>query len=394
MLLALQLVVGALGAVALFATHTWALSDVTYYFDWTGQIVHRLLPYRDFFFDYPPLALPVLLVPRALTAFADITYGTYLVIFAACMAVLAAILGGTVRTVVRRMGDALPAGGLRRYTLAMLLSLPLLLVRFDLWPILFTGWAYLAALDRRPGFSGALLGIGAAAKLYPALLVPIFAGYWWYVDGRRASASHVFWALVAAFLALLPFILLAPDGLRETLTFQQGRGLQVETAAAGIFQLVAVLGGTPLEITHVTTYELGPDAVGGYLAVQPFLAGIVLVGTVVAAWRRFGRTAPASAPLVLAATSAAILIAFMLTNRALSPQHVFWLVPFAALMAGWRYALLATIFAATLVIFPLAYDGLLAQDLLPVLLLNLRNLLLLVLGAALLIRPARFEARA
>jgi hypothetical protein len=62
-----------------------------------------------------------------------------------------------------------------------------------------------------------------------------------------------------------------------------------------------------------------------------------------------------------------------------SIQYVVWLVPFAALLGGLRFWLAAAMVALTMPIHPLLYDELVAQEALPVLILNVRNALLVAL---------------
>jgi hypothetical protein len=60
-------------------------------------------------------------------------------------------------------------------------------LRFDVLPAVLAGGALLAA-RRRPWVTGALTGLGAAIKLWPALLIPFFLAN---RQGRKAAA----WAL-------------------------------------------------------------------------------------------------------------------------------------------------------------------------------------------------------
>jgi hypothetical protein len=387
--LTIHLVASLVLAFVLLADRQWALSDVAFYYDWSGLVARGEIPYRDFFFDYPPLALLPLMAPRVMTGLGDLAYGTYLILFAALMAILAVILSLVVRRYVARLRPLLAGAPLRRHLLAMTLAMPILFARFDLWPILLTALAFLAIVDRRPGLSGLLLGLGIAAKLYPVVLLPVFAGYSWFAGDKRGSLVLAGAAVLVAAASFIPFALMAPGGgLSETLRFQQDRGLQIETTAAGVLQLIAIGAADRPEIVHVTTYELVSDGVAAFLSIQPMIAAIALGGALLVGWYRLreARDLP-HAPLVLAGASVAVLLAFVLTNRALSPQHVYWLLPFVALLPWRRSALLLGALVTTLLVVPLLYDQLLAQDPVVVVVLNLRNALLLTLAIALLAWP-------
>ena len=58
-------------------------------------------------------------------------------------------------------------------------------LRFDMLPAVLAGGALLAA-RRRPWVTGALTGLGAAIKLWPALLIPSFLSY-------RRTANRPAW---------------------------------------------------------------------------------------------------------------------------------------------------------------------------------------------------------
>jgi uncharacterized membrane protein len=373
---------------ALFSANQWALSDVTFYFLWSGFVAEGEVPYRDFFFDYPPLSLPVLVLPRVVTGLAELTYGTYLVLFSTTMALLGLGLTGVVRRVVADLREFVDRDALVRHVIVMALALPVLLIRYDLWPILLTALAFLAAIKGRSTATGILLGIAIAAKLYPAVLLPIFAAYWWVSGERRDAIVVVATAALAVVIAIVPFALVADGGILETLRFQQERGLQIETLAGGVIQLLSLGSESQLEVVHTGTFELVSNGVASYLTVQPIIAvSVVGVAVVIGGYRLRQAAGTATAPHVLAAVSIAVILAFVLTNRVLSPQHVFWILPFTALLAGYRYFILLAVLGLTLMIFPLLYDRLLLQDAAVILLLNARNALLLGLAVVLLFLP-------
>ena len=99
------------------------------------------------------------------------------------------------------------------------------------------------------------------------------------------------------------------------------------------------------------------------LAPAPGMLAIVTVagrwadGPCLAAWHRFapicvpaGRCSCQARPTYLLAAGLLVLA----TSRVLSPQYLFWIVPFAALLAGQGTALLVACLLTTLV-YPLNY---------------------------------------
>jgi len=75
----------------------------------------------------------------------------------------------------------------------------------------------------------------------------------------------------------------------------------------------------------------------------------------------------------------AVLLVVILTNKVLSPQYLVWLIPLAALRPMREAVLLALVGGLTLAIFLLNWPQLLALDAGMIVLLNVRNLLLLIL---------------
>ena len=81
------------------------------------------------------------------------------------------------------------------WLLFVLLIGPLSYLRFDVLPAVLAGGALLAA-RRRPWVTGALTGLGAAIKLWPALLIAAFLRLPTGPAGRRhgpSSASASVW---------------------------------------------------------------------------------------------------------------------------------------------------------------------------------------------------------
>ena len=75
------------------------------------------------------------------------------------------------------------------------------------------------------------------------------------------------------------------------------------------------------------------------------------------------------------------LLMLLVTSKVFSIQYIVWLVPLAALLGGRRFWLAAALVALTMPIHPLLYEDLVAQEALPIVVLNVRNALLLGLLA-------------
>jgi Glycosyltransferase family 87 len=318
-------------ALSFYALISWLeqgqLSDVPVYVHYSQLLRSGAVPYRDFRFEYPPAALPALLLP----AYMSWSYATsFAVLMGACGAGCIAAAGSALR--------AVGAGAVRTWAALLTIGVsPLLLgslfdTRFDLWPTLVAFSALVAIVRQRPAAGGLLLGLGFAAKLWPAVLLPIAVAHLWRQRGRGAAL-----AVTAAFVAVaaacfLPFAVLAPDGLRAMFADQLDRPLQVESLGAAVLMTGQHLGMRPL--ATVSTH--GAQALSGRGAgLAADLSTALEVTAVVAIWIVFAlrRSASGESVLLAAAATVSALVAF---DKVLSPQYLIWLVPFVLVARGGR----------------------------------------------------------
>jgi hypothetical protein len=324
-------VASALFGFSFYALITWLeqgqLSDVPVYVHYAKLMRGGAVPYRDFAFEYPPAALPPILLPEYMswsyaTSFAVLIGACGAACIAAAASALSAVGAGTAR-----VWAALLAIGVSPLLLGSLFD-----TRFDLWPTLLAVGALAAIVRERPILSGLLLALGFAAKLWPAVLLPIAVVHLWRRRGEAAALAVVVTFLVVAAACFLPFAFLAPHGLRAMFADQLNRPLQVESLGAAVLMAAQHLGLRPL--TTITSH--GAQALSGRGAgLAADLSTVFEVATVVAVWILFARRRHADGETVLlaAAATAAGLVAF---DRVLSPQYLIWVVPFIALVRGWR----------------------------------------------------------
>jgi hypothetical protein len=194
-------------------------------------------------------------------------------------------------------------------------------VRFDLVPAVLAAVAVLW-ISRRPALSGAAVGLGAAVKLWPALLVlPLL--------GRPSSRRRVLLGfIVAGFgLAALSLVLGGWSRLVSPLGYQSGRGLQIESVLATPVMVLWGAGSAAYKIT-LTKYHswdiTGPGA--GVLATGTTVA--TALGLLFLAWLAFRvvkhKVTDQATIALLALVTTAVM---MITNKVLSPQYLIWLGP-------------------------------------------------------------------
>jgi uncharacterized membrane protein len=303
------------------------LSDVPIYGDYARVMRGGAVPYRDFAFEYPPAALPPVLLPAYMP-------WSYLTSFAVLIGACGAGCIAAAATVLRAVG----ASTERTWTVLLAIGLsPLALgslfdSRFDLWPTLLAVGAVAAILRERTIVSGLLLGLGFAAKLWPGVLLPIAVVHLWRRRGSTGAVAVVTTFVAVAAACFLPFAVLAPDGLRAMFADQFGRPLQIESLGAAVLMAAEHLGMQPL--TTVASHRaLALSGRGAGLAAD--LSTAFEVAAVVAVWILFARrrNADGEAILLAAAATVSALVAF---DKVLSPQYLIWLVPLVLLVRGVR----------------------------------------------------------
>ena len=382
--------------IAVAVTVAWeqtgdAVTDIALYRAYGERVASGLVPYRDFSFEYPPGALPALVLPALLTESLD----AYRVVFVTELAAIGALAVLVLAAALRALGhDEVD----RRLRLAAVAVLPaclggVILTRFDLLPAALVAGSFLLVASGRLRAAAFVAGIGIAVKLYPAVLVPLLGVAAWRRGGGRELLRVVGLAALPAAVAYLPFFLLAPDGVVDSVTRQLGRPLQIESLGAGLLLAAHDVFGTSLAWASGSGSQNLTGTAADVLAV---VQGIAQVGVVAAVWLAFARGPATTERLVR--HGAAAMVAFVALSKVLSPQFLVWLVLLVPLVVGVRgriaLGLTALACACTAVWFPARYWELVKEfDQLSSWLVLVRGLALIAL-LAVLTAPAREPARA
>lgn len=288
---------------------------------WTARdVASGAVPYVDTALEYPVLTGAQIWIEGAVSRALVRPGGSALAFLATVTAVNAALAVG-ILLLLHRMG--VPTRRLWWWALAP----PLVLYLGHNWDLLAMAFMVGAIDQHRRGnatAAGAAVGLGAAAKLFPALLLPLLLVASARARDWRASARTLGGAAIAWLVVNLPVALIAPRRWAEFYTFSQQR---LGTFAAS-WTVVDELG--------VLATSLEQRNVGG--SVLFALGGAVIVW---AGWRRHaGREWLLLTPL---------LAWFLLTNKVYSPQFDLWLVPLLVLTVRRTWPLAAFVMADLLV---------------------------------------------
>jgi hypothetical protein len=293
------------------------------YFEPAQAILDGAAPYRDIAIEYPPLSLPVFLLPALVTGTKD--YNDYRYAFEILIALIGMAIVPVVLWTLRRLrvgrGDVIRTAAL--LAISPLLIGSLTISRYDLWPALLTAIAVAFAVAGRRRWAFALVAAGTMAKVYPVVLVPILAIEAWRNTGRREAAIGVgvFLAVVAAVMA--PFVLDDPGTAMAPFLRTFARPLQIESLGASILFLAHEVLGLAIGSRDSTFGSFNlvgrvPDAVA-------LVQSVLMLAAVAGSWALYAIRRATPERLVLAIATA--ILAEVALGKVFSPQYVIWLVP-------------------------------------------------------------------
>ena len=203
------------------------MNDLFVYRSFAEPLLDGALPYRDFAFEYPPLAAPLIALPGLLGtgdesfrwAFAIWTLAGGAAVVLLCGA-LARATGGDAR---RAMFAA---------ALMPLLCGALVRTHFDVFPVAILLGGLLLLCRDRPRAGLAVLGLGAMTKLFPLVAVPV-ALAWLVARGQRREAWQGALACAATIAVVaLVAVAMSPDGAVDAVRYHLDRPVQIESSPA------------------------------------------------------------------------------------------------------------------------------------------------------------------
>ena len=338
-----------------------------------GYAAHRGIDlgktvYRDFDFEYPPLAWWLSALPRLAeserypkenvtfeemirfrTNYFHAFHVELFLIDLACFA----LMFGIGRQLSRRAEWLLPTA----YSVMTIAQPQLIFDSLDLALCAFflaASFCWLRSIG--PGRAAArwalaayaLLGLGVGLKIFPVF----FAPFWLLADWRAATKKQWFArAAVFALAAGAPFALyyaIAGPGVFTLFKYHAERGIQFESPWGSLMMLDSRFGRPCAAVHSHGSFDLVGYGDGAFKAAASLLS-IAMPGVlwIWAAWKKIDRRAALDAAI-------ACLLAAVAVSRVYSPQYALWYLPLAmiggvGLFAGrWPAWLVFTVLAATI----------------------------------------------
>lgn len=302
-------------------------NDVGYY----AYHLNKLsLGERDIMLEYPVPAVWILQAIFWLGGGQDTWLPVYVAFFLAIDAVVAILL--------YQRHNAL---GALFWILFTGLQGAILLHRFDLLPAALVAVACLYTL-RLPKVAGGAIGLGAAIKLWPALLIgPLLAPN--PLHDRGARSRLIGFSVVGFGLAAASLLTSGWTRSASPIGWQSDRGLQIESVPATPLMMLRTFTHSEqwrIELTPFNALEIvsGPG-MGALLSVSTLLT-IASMALAIYLAHRLIRNLGDGDPRLHEAMLLAVLTIILCTvvaNKTLSPQYVVWLGgPVAALLVVGR----------------------------------------------------------
>jgi hypothetical protein len=201
-------------------------------------------------------------------------------------------------------------------------------MRLDLLTAALGAAAILALVRSHRFTSGTMIGLGAALKLWPALLWPATM-----TDRRAIHRATVGVFGTGAVLVLVSIWYAGWDRLISPLTWQSDRGLQIESVYTTPLMVVRLFDPGPytVRLSKYQAFELagpGTIALTDVATAATLIGGLLMLAIYIGWLRRPCRTPIEAGALMITAT-----LIMIVTNKTLSPQYMMWLAgPVAGLL--------------------------------------------------------------
>lgn len=258
--------------------------------------------------------------------------------------------------------------------------------RLDLFPGVAVA-AAAALLATRPHWAAACLAFATTMKLWPGVLAAGLVGRFNH-RGTWTRLAAFFGTLVA--LCLFTVATSGFDRLISPLTYQDDRGLQVESIPATIAMLQGHHDPASFDVSYAASKSFEITGPGVEFAQQISSVAMVVAIVFALAWAIGHFVMGGWNPRKTMVFFITIILLLLVANKVFSPQYIVWLGPVLAVFLrqegrntfAWILSVLCVIAAALgTYVFPFNYEGIMnLADLAPAYALAARNGIIVVMA--------------
>ncbi len=290
-----------------------------------------LLPYRDFFVEYPPgfflAVLPPALMARSLAQYKWLFQAW----MAVCLAGAVLMCGCIARELNASEGRGIHHLALWTVIAAFALG-KVTLQRYDALISLLICTMCWATLRGRPRLLGVATGVAVTAKLVPGFGFLVCGLYLLHTKRARELATAAVTSAATGLVVCAPAFAGGGAGLLDVLRYAANRPLEYESTAAAVLGLWSAVDRSSAAIT----YAYGSTNVVGDYAAQALAAATgagVIALVIVYAWTWIALQAStlAQQPRVLVAGMLVSMALLTVFAKVSSVQYLIWLMPLGLL---------------------------------------------------------------
>ena len=215
--------------------------ELALYYDFAKRMAEGQLPYKDFFPEYPPLAMPFFRIPLVFgVEYYMLAYYGLVALF-----IVLTIL------VIKKMG-----GNPFAFLAPVLVLGGLFWDRFDIFPAFFTVFAVYLSMKKKVFWSSFVLSLGFLTKIYPLLLIPIIV--WPFIKEPKKLILSGIAFIIPIFIVLVVILGYGgKEGLLRFVQFQGKRGIHLESVRTTPLLIQYLNGKIDLETTYQhNTFEV------------------------------------------------------------------------------------------------------------------------------------------
>lgn len=377
------LVLGVFPVIGYYFYHGWTSLERFFAF----QMIAGNVPYYNFSFEYPPLTLLAFLLP-GLVFREPLAYG---LAFSFEMFVYDLLIMYFIMS-ISRLYDFSIKKALIIYSVVVITVGPILVVRYDIFPAMLTMAGLYAFIKKRPNLAWGAVTLGVMAKLYPMVLLPLFAIY--HIVNKQYTTllrgALVFIIVITAIS--LPWLILDAPAYGESFSYHFERGLHSESSYGSLLLVGKLLGWTTsYEELSYGSWNIVSTLADNIADISSYIVFVVLLIIYVGfAWRLWKEKSTTSLTSSLRPNEAFLLgqfaflavLGFLLFNKVFSAQYIVWLIPLAIFIPSrYNYISLLLVCLASLLtqfVFPYTYIEFAANNPPQVVLMVIRNIIFFI----------------